>query len=401
MITRCSVVFFSSALLIFSAAVDPGYSQSLDIYCIEVGLDDAPPDTNAQGDSTLILSPDGSTRVLIDGGMGKENGADSVLACLSRVIPTGGLTAMIATHWDADHYQGLSDIADNVATGMQYMPTTIYDLGDIGSDPSWTYKTTFEGRRVTPTVGTTLDLGGGCSIRFVTINGNILGGGFKDPVVNGEDVSNARSIGVVVRYGGFDYLTCGDLEGVDLSDPYYYVNTEGPLGAALAAEGTHIDVLHANHHGSSLSTISAFVSAIGPEYAVISCGDGNTYEHPTQSVINRLSGLSQIYLLEQGTPRTGSNITIVGNGNMPGYPGDPTEQGSLHISVSDGGRRFTFSNEGPNTNGFIDGPYDSSELTRVNFQPAASSTPSGYYKDSGAAYSSHAGPNGALSYGWR
>ena len=310
--------------------LSPSRAADLEIYCIEVGLDDA--GFTQQGDSTLIVSPDG-TRVLIDGGEGGDSGANSVLALFGRVIPSGGLTYMVATHWDGDHYQGLDDIA--TANSNQYMPTTIYDVGDVGSDPTAGWKSVFSGRRVTPSVaGTPVPLGGGCTMRFVSVAGNIIGGGFRDPT--GDD--NAYSIGVLIEYGGFDYLSCGDLPTA----------WEDDVGAQLGSY--NVDVLHVSHHGSSTSTSSSFISAINPEYAVISCGDGNPYYHPTQQTIDHLSGLSKVYLLEQGTSRTGSNLTIVGNGNMPDHPLDPTQQGSLRITVGTSGYRMSFRNEGPNTN---------------------------------------------------
>ncbi|MDD5556429.1 MAG: hypothetical protein PHN82_04165 [bacterium] len=69
--------------------------------------------------------------------------------------------------------------------------------------------------------------------------------------------------------------------------------------------------------------------------------------------------MSRIFTLERGDPGAGeaANVTIVGNGH--GY--DPALQGSLKITVSDGGYSITFSNEGPNTNSFMYGPYDTDE----------------------------------------
>ena len=52
----------------------------------------------------------------------------------------------------------------------------------------------------------------------------------------------------------------------------------------------HADVLKVGHHGSSTSTSSAFLQAVRPKVALISVGAGNTYGHPSKSVVHALVG---------------------------------------------------------------------------------------------------------------
>jgi len=254
---------------------------------------------------------------------------------------------------------------EDVATynSGQYFPSTaVYDLAASGGGAS--YDAAFSGIRTTPFVGAEIDLGG-CTALFVAVDGNLLGGEYVDP----EDDANARSIGLLIRYGGFDYLTLGDLTGPSS----YHPDMEGPLAEALADAGYNIDVLHVSHHGSRYSTGNEFVAELLPEYAVISCGNNNGYGHPNQDVLNRLNGLwwngstyypqytpvRIIYTLERGDPDAGTadNVKVVGNGSS--Y--NAYDQGSLQITAGGDGSWFTFAAEGPNTNTIFDGPYLSDE----------------------------------------
>ena len=48
------------------------------------------------------------------------------------------------------------------------------------------------------------------------------------------------------------------------------------------------DVLKVGHHGSDSSTGYVWLREIMPKYAVISVGKGNSYGHPTETVLSRL-----------------------------------------------------------------------------------------------------------------
>jgi Predicted hydrolase (metallo-beta-lactamase superfamily) len=47
------------------------------------------------------------------------------------------------------------------------------------------------------------------------------------------------------------------------------------------------DVLKAGHHGSDTSSTADFIKAVSPDAAVISCGKGNSYGHPSPSILDR------------------------------------------------------------------------------------------------------------------
>ena len=49
-----------------------------------------------------------------------------------------------------------------------------------------------------------------------------------------------------------------------------------------------VDVLKVAHHGAKESTSSEFLNIVKPTYAIISAGNNENYNHPDQSVIERL-----------------------------------------------------------------------------------------------------------------
>jgi competence protein ComEC len=50
-----------------------------------------------------------------------------------------------------------------------------------------------------------------------------------------------------------------------------------------------VNVLKVSHHGSKYSSGEAFLDAIKPRWAVVSYGVGNSYGHPHQEVLDRLT----------------------------------------------------------------------------------------------------------------
>ncbi|GBU22194.1 hypothetical protein R80B4_02100 [Fibrobacteres bacterium R8-0-B4] len=47
-------------------------------------------------------------------------------------------------------------------------------------------------------------------------------------------------------------------------------------------------MLKVGHHGSRSSTTAAFLDAVSPSAAIISCGRGNSYGHPHPETLSKL-----------------------------------------------------------------------------------------------------------------
>ena len=94
------------------------------------------------------------------------------------------------------------------------------------------------------------------------------------------DDLNEYSIIIKITYGDAKFLFMGDAEALnerEIVDAGYDVNA---------------DVLKLGHHGSSTSSTEKFLKEVSPDYAVISCGKGNSYGHPHDEIVERCNNLN-------------------------------------------------------------------------------------------------------------
>ena len=71
------------------------------------------------------------------------------------------------------------------------------------------------------------------------------------------------------------------------------------------------DVLKVGHHGSDTSTSDAYLSAITPNVAVISCGVNNSYGHPHQLTLSKLLNIgASVYRTD-----TDGTVSVSANGD--------------------------------------------------------------------------------------
>jgi len=98
---------------------------------------------------------------------------------------------------------------------------------------------------------------------------------------DGTDFKDLNNASVVLRleFGGTRFLFTGDAE--ESAEQKMLAN-----GLNLAC-----DVLKVGHHGSNTSSSAAFLQAVSPSVAVISCGADNSYGHPHREVVERLDAI--------------------------------------------------------------------------------------------------------------
>jgi hypothetical protein len=140
-----------------------------------------------------------------------------------------------------------------------------------------------------------LDLGGGATLTCLGLNSM---GVLAAPYDDGRYDDNNLCIALLLEYGEFQMVLAGDLPGLR-SGSYYDIES------ILAARAGDVDVYKVDHHGSASSSQNALLNAALPEASLIYVGNGNSYGHPTQAVIDRLVAVgSYIYQTELGAGGT-------------------------------------------------------------------------------------------------
>lgn len=278
---------FATCLAIALAAGPPQGSEAdrptgLTVVVVDVG----------QGDGIVVRAPDGRVHVVDAGPNGQ--GTAAVLPAINALQPASyGFTFL--SHFHDDHQGGLDEV---LALPFQFA----YDRGDVNrpSNPGVnSYLAAAGARRQTVTLGTIYQLGGGATLRCIALNGNVLGGAFVDPTASAQE-ENSRSVALRLDYGQFSMWLGGDLTGGASST----ADVESPASLSCG----DVDVYKLNHHGSNTSTNTNLVTRLAPELAVVSCGAGNPYGHPTTTTVNRLNQAAASRALLSTT--TGSAATI-------------------------------------------------------------------------------------------
>lgn len=171
------------------------------------------------------------------------------------------LNYMVCTHAHEDHVGGLSGALTYASVDTALAPVTEYD--------SRAFRNFLEGLEKQGTEITIPEAGDSFSLGSAQVK--ILG-----PVREADETNNT-SIVLRIVYGDTSFLFTGDAEREEEEDI---------LDTGEVLKST---VLKVGHHGSDSSTSYPFLREVMPEYGVISVGTGNTYGHPTQEVLSRLS----------------------------------------------------------------------------------------------------------------
>ncbi len=232
--------------------------NNLRVYCLDVG----------QGDSILITN--NNKTMLIDA---STNEMGSRVVKYLNDLGIKKIDYLVGTHPHEDHIGGLDNVIKNFDIGTIYMPNVV---------------------ATTKTYEEVIDA---ISAKKLKVTSPKTGDKFT--------VGNVECEVMSIRNDKDDYNNCSIVIKMDFNNVSYLFTGDAEESVESSRKWPHIDVLKVGHHGSNTSSSKKFLEQIKPEVALISVGQGNTYGHPTQATLKRLSNIgAKIY-------RTDENGTIL------------------------------------------------------------------------------------------
>ncbi len=274
------------AIVVFHPFSAPRPDGRLHIDFLDVG----------QGDSAFVTFSNGQT-LLVDGGgrfsyhAGKNSDDEAEPfepdtrgigeAVVSEVLWTKGyshIDHILATHADADHIQGLTDVAKNFDIG-----SAIFGRAPM-SNPNFAELSTILRRR-----GISSEIvARGEILKFGDATVEVL---YPISVDDPNAVSdNDHSVVLLISYDNRSFLLTGDIERTAEAA---LINGGGNL---------HADLIKVPHHGSRTSSTQEFINTTQAKYAVISVGRSSPFGHPHADVVERwrVSGATILTTGEHG-----------------------------------------------------------------------------------------------------
>lgn len=223
-----------------------------------------------QGDSLLLITPEGKTMLVDGGGFGggprrTQQEFDIGEEVVSPVLWARGirhLDVVALSHAHSDHMGGLPSVLQN------FKPEELW----VGNNPP------------APDYMALLEEAGRLGIRVRSLragDSTALGAAqvhVLAPLASykpGAEPNNNDSLVLHVGYGAASVLLEGD--------------AEAPIERGMLDEqGLESTLLKVGHHGSATSTQPEFLTRVSPQWAVISCGLRNHYGHPREEVLEEL-----------------------------------------------------------------------------------------------------------------
>jgi competence protein ComEC len=233
-----------------------------------------------QGDAILIQK--GSQQVLVDGGPSPQ----AIALALSEEMPFWDRTIdlVVLTHPHADHITGLVEVLNRYEVMQVLYPdleyeSLVYDEWlDLIEEKNIEYTLAEAGQRI--------DFGTGVILEVLNP---------QTPFLTGAE-SDIDNNGVVLR------LEMGQVSFLLTAD----ILREAELELITRRADLTSTVLKAAHHGSDTSTSEELLAVVSPRLAVISVGEDNPFDHPSDEVTDRL----KYRLGEENIYRTDENGTV-------------------------------------------------------------------------------------------
>ena len=219
-----------------------------------------------QADAILLVAPEGN--MLIDAGE-RTSASETALKNYLDALGITTLDYFVVTHNHSDHIGGADMILREYTVKNMLMTDAIATTGVY--DDMLTALEASDATVVEAVPGLTFSIG--------EMSCHVLA------PLKSYSKTNDQSIVLRVTFGQASMMFSGDAEGNQEG------KSEKDIVATYSAAELQSDFYKAGHHGSDTSSSAAFLQAVSPKIVAISVGEGNSYGHPIQSVLDAFDAM--------------------------------------------------------------------------------------------------------------
>lgn len=249
------IILWSAAILLSLCAsyltfINCGYTK---VCFLDVG----------QGDSCYIKTEHGDT-ILIDGG--DDGSGEYVISPFLNKEFARNLDAVFVSHMHDDHIAGIVELLKS-----NYNIDIIYISDKASYGSGYSELKTVAGQHDVPIA----PLSSGDEVWIDNVRFSVISSGYT-----GFGATDENDNSLILR------MDCGENSILFTGDATRRYETELLGNAALDT-----DFLKVGHHGSYTSSGREFLTEVSPQISIISVGEDNSYNHPSQQTLKTMSEL--------------------------------------------------------------------------------------------------------------